>query len=129
MSDVKTLLLVEDSPQDEMLTLRALKKANISNRIDVVRDGQQALELVEFADSQSSKLALTRSSGSSLVDGRGSFLANHDGRHAHAHAGDETRRGSMASRAWSACLSSGGRCGLVGFGHRSYKNRVFIQPI
>lgn len=40
----KTLLLVEDNPQDEMLTLRALKKANVANRIDVVRDGQQALD-------------------------------------------------------------------------------------
>jgi len=40
----KTLLLVEDNPQDELLTLRALKKANMANRIDVVRDGQQALD-------------------------------------------------------------------------------------
>ncbi len=53
MSDDKTLLLVEDNPQDEMLTLRAMHKANISNRIDVVRDGQQALDYLfregEFA--------------------------------------------------------------------------------
>jgi CheY-like chemotaxis protein len=50
----KTLLLVEDTPQDELLTLRALKKANVANRIDVVRDGQQALDYLfragEFAD-------------------------------------------------------------------------------
>lgn len=49
----KTLLLVEDNPQDEMLTLRALRKANMANRIDVVRDGQQALDYLfrenEFA--------------------------------------------------------------------------------
>ncbi len=49
----KTLLLVEDNPQDEMLTLRALHKANVANRIDVARDGQQALDylfrLGEFA--------------------------------------------------------------------------------
>jgi CheY-like chemotaxis protein len=49
----KTLLLVEDNPQDEMLTLRALKKASMANRIDVVRDGQQALDYLfrenEFA--------------------------------------------------------------------------------
>jgi CheY-like chemotaxis protein len=41
---IKTLLLVEDNVQDEMLTLRALKRVNLSNRVDVVRDGQQALD-------------------------------------------------------------------------------------
>jgi CheY-like chemotaxis protein len=45
---------VEDNPQDEILTLRALRKANLANRIDVVRDGQQALDYLfkagEFAD-------------------------------------------------------------------------------
>jgi CheY-like chemotaxis protein len=50
----KTLLLVEDNPQDEMLTLRSLRKANIANHIDVARDGQQALDYLfregEFAD-------------------------------------------------------------------------------
>jgi CheY-like chemotaxis protein len=49
----KTLLLVEDNPQDELLTLRALRKASVANRIDVVRDGQQALDYLfregEFA--------------------------------------------------------------------------------
>ena len=44
MNSLKTILLVEDNPQDEMLTLRALRRANIANRIDVVRDGQQALD-------------------------------------------------------------------------------------
>lgn len=52
--NMKTILLVEDNPQDEMLTLRALKKANLANRIDVARDGQQALDYLfrtgEFAD-------------------------------------------------------------------------------
>ena len=38
------MLLVEDNPQDEMLTLRALRKANLGNVVDVVRDGQQALD-------------------------------------------------------------------------------------
>lgn len=50
----KTILLVEDNPQDEMLTLRALQKAHRANRIDVARDGQQALDYLfragEFAD-------------------------------------------------------------------------------
>jgi two-component system response regulator len=43
MSD-KTILLVEDNPDDEALTLRAFKKNNISNKITVARDGQQALD-------------------------------------------------------------------------------------
>jgi len=47
------ILLVEDNSQDEILTLRALKKINVANRIDVVRDGQQALDYIfregEFA--------------------------------------------------------------------------------
>lgn len=38
------ILLVEDNPQDEKLIFRALRKANIANKIDVVRDGQQALD-------------------------------------------------------------------------------------
>ncbi|MBI5921467.1 MAG: response regulator [Betaproteobacteria bacterium] len=49
-----TVLLVEDNPQDEALTLRALRKINLANIIDVVRDGQQALDYLfrqgEFAD-------------------------------------------------------------------------------
>ena len=52
MSD-KTILLVEDNPQDEMLILRALRKINLANAVDVVRDGQQALDYLfrenEFA--------------------------------------------------------------------------------
>jgi CheY-like chemotaxis protein len=43
MSD-RSILLVEDNPQDELLALRALRKANVANRIDVVRDGQQAVD-------------------------------------------------------------------------------------
>jgi len=38
------ILLVEDNSDDELLTLRAFKKSNILNRIDVVRDGQEALD-------------------------------------------------------------------------------------
>ena len=38
------ILLVEDNPNDEELTLYALKKNNISNHIQVVRDGAEALE-------------------------------------------------------------------------------------
>jgi len=42
--NIKTILLVEDNPQDEMLIMRALRKSNLANRVDVVRDGQQALD-------------------------------------------------------------------------------------
>lgn len=40
----KLILLVEDNPDDELLTLRAFKKNNISNAIVVARDGVEALE-------------------------------------------------------------------------------------
>lgn len=49
----RVILLVEDNSQDELLALRALRRANVANRIDVVRDGQQALDYLfcegEFA--------------------------------------------------------------------------------
>jgi two-component system response regulator len=40
----KTILLVEDNPDDEELTLRALKKNNILNQVTIVRDGAEALD-------------------------------------------------------------------------------------
>jgi two-component system, response regulator len=40
----KVILLVEDNPDDEALTLRALKKNNIRNEVVVAHDGAQALE-------------------------------------------------------------------------------------
>ncbi len=42
----KSILLVEDNPTDEKLTIRAFKKCNFSNDIVVVRDGAEALEYV-----------------------------------------------------------------------------------
>ena len=42
----KFILLVEDNPNDEMLTLRAFKKNNFLNEIAVVRDGQEALDFM-----------------------------------------------------------------------------------
>jgi len=38
------ILLVEDSPDDVMLTQRALRKNNIGNRVVVASDGEQAIE-------------------------------------------------------------------------------------
>ena len=40
------ILLVEDNPNDVELTLHALRKNHISNRIHVVRDGVEALEFI-----------------------------------------------------------------------------------
>lgn len=41
-----TILLVEDNPDDEALTLRALKKNNIQNEVFVARDGVEALDFL-----------------------------------------------------------------------------------
>lgn len=40
----KIILLVEDDPDDELLTLRALKQNRILNQVMVVRDGVEALD-------------------------------------------------------------------------------------
>ena len=56
MTDINAveILIVEDTPQDLELTLRALKKANLTNHIQVVRDGAEAsgrgVDLVEGRD-------------------------------------------------------------------------------
>ncbi len=42
----KMILLVEDNPDDEELTLRALKKNNIGNSLVVARDGAEALDFL-----------------------------------------------------------------------------------
>lgn len=40
------ILIVEDNPQDLELTLRALRKAKVTERISVVRDGAEALDFL-----------------------------------------------------------------------------------
>jgi two-component system response regulator len=40
----RVILLVEDNPNDEELTLRALRKSQILNRVVVARDGAEALD-------------------------------------------------------------------------------------
>lgn len=45
------VLLVEDNPDDEALTLRAFKKSNLRNRIVIARDGVEAIDYL-FATGQ-----------------------------------------------------------------------------
>jgi len=40
------ILLVEDSPEDVEMTLRAFKKQNLINKVHVVEDGEQALDYI-----------------------------------------------------------------------------------
>jgi two-component system, response regulator len=40
------ILLVEDNPADAELTLRALRKNNVANRVELARDGEEALDLL-----------------------------------------------------------------------------------
>jgi|ERR1041384_2979689 CheY-like chemotaxis protein len=53
-TDAIEIMIVEDNPQDLELTLRALRKANISNQIHVARDGAEALDYIfcrgDYAD-------------------------------------------------------------------------------
>jgi two-component system response regulator len=44
MTDDAEILLVEDNPADEELTLRALRENKLANRVHVARDGAEALD-------------------------------------------------------------------------------------
>lgn len=44
--NLRTILLVEDNPDDVDLTLRAFRKAKIANHIEVARDGVEALDYI-----------------------------------------------------------------------------------
>jgi two-component system response regulator len=52
------VLLVEDNPNDEELTLRAFKKNNILNEVVVARDGAEALALLLPGDAGTAPPAL-----------------------------------------------------------------------
>ena len=44
MEDLKRILLAEDSVKDVELTLTALEEKHLANKVDVVRDGEEALD-------------------------------------------------------------------------------------
>jgi len=44
------ILLVEDNPDDIELTLRAFRKVNLSNEVEVARDGEEALRVLLGAE-------------------------------------------------------------------------------
>jgi len=46
MNEFKRILLVEDDPRDVELTLMALGEYKLANEVDVVRDGQEALDYI-----------------------------------------------------------------------------------
>lgn len=46
----KPIVLVEDNPNDEELTIRALRRSGIVNEIVVARDGQEALDILFATD-------------------------------------------------------------------------------
>jgi len=45
-TNVVEILLVEDNPLDVELTLRALKKHNLTNKVHVIKDGAEALDYI-----------------------------------------------------------------------------------
>ena len=67
LSREKTILLVEDNPDDEALTLRALKKNNILNTVVVARDGAEALDYL-FGQGQYQKRDLSNAPQLILLD-------------------------------------------------------------
>jgi len=48
IKELLNILLVEDNPDDIELALHALKKNNIINHVEVVRDGQEALDYLFY---------------------------------------------------------------------------------
>lgn len=53
----RNILLVEDDPDHEVLTIRALRKSNLVNDVIVARDGEEAIRIL-FGDGVSGPAAL-----------------------------------------------------------------------
>jgi two-component system, response regulator len=58
MTQQPVILLVEDNPKDEALTLRALNKANIGNSVIVARDGVEAVDYLLGFDADGNRKPL-----------------------------------------------------------------------
>lgn len=50
MAPPRPILLVEDNPDDEMLTMRALKRSKLTNPILIARNGEEALTVIFDAE-------------------------------------------------------------------------------
>ena len=65
MHDERVILLVEDNADDEALTLRALNKNRVTNKVVVARDGVQAVDYLfgtgSYAGRDPSDLPVRRS--------------------------------------------------------------------
>jgi len=57
MSDTRSILLVEDNPDDEKLVIRSLRRSKIANEIKVARNGEEALNIL-FSDAPLPTLVL-----------------------------------------------------------------------
>ncbi len=55
MDDSVEILLVEDDPKDLRLTLRGLQSENLKNRVEVARDGEEALDFLFCRGAYSSR--------------------------------------------------------------------------
>ena len=71
--DLIDILLIEDNAYDEELTLRAFSKQNLTNKIHVIRDGQDALDYLASLDNPCLKfilldLKLPRVSGTEILE-------------------------------------------------------------
>ena len=53
---LKQILLVEDDPDHEVLTIRALRKSNVANEIRIARDGEEAINLLIGRNGDSLKI-------------------------------------------------------------------------
>jgi two-component system response regulator len=58
MTHESVILLVEDNPKDEALTLRALERSNIASKVVVAHDGVEAIDYLFASDADEARNAL-----------------------------------------------------------------------